>query len=681
MNFLQRTPFFRLLIPLAAGIVFSQLIVLSNAWLWVILFLSLCLAIVPFLLKNSGLYKSRWIFGIAINVFLFAFGIAISQNKAKDSVFPLTEKAEVYEIEITDFPIEKENSFLCKAIVLKVFTDSSTVNINKKTLLYFAKSERIDSLKLGDILTVQTMFQKPDGQINPNGFDYAKYLGRQGIGATAYIADYKWKHTGKNTSFSITYLAKYLQQNLLNVYHKFGIEGDEFAVLAALTLGSKDALHPELRQFYTISGGMHILAVSGLHVGVIYVVLSFLLSFLNRKPASKAILIVLLLWIYALITGLPASVVRSSLMFSLVAIGSGIGRRAQIYNTISFSAFVMLLIDPNFLFDVGFQLSYSAVVAIVYLQPKIAKLFYIKNRILRWAWDLTAVSIAAQAGTAPLSIYYFNLFPNYFLVTNLVAIPAATIIIYVAVALFATSAIPYLSTAIAFVLNWLLKILNFSMEFIYNFPFSSTITSFTAWQVLLFYLTIIMFLAYLANKKFNALIMMASCIFAFFAINIFTNINTLHSTKFIVYAERKNTHLDFVTGKNHFVASDDEIGLQRVASSFWLNNKLTKFKPANTESWYSDEAIEFGGKRIFVLKNNDFNQRTAADYPLKTDFLVVGNSVRFNAERLLQKVEPQLVIVDLTISDYYTNVLREQCLEKGIEFYSIKEKGAFVWNF
>jgi len=681
MNFLQRTPFFRLLLPLTAGIVFSQFVVLNNMWLWGIVFLSLFLTAISFLLKNNLIYKSRWLFGLAVNMFIFVIGVFLSQNTEKKSVFPLTENSEMYEVEITDFPVEKENSFLCKATVIRLFSDTGANNINKKVLFYFEKSERVAALNLGDRLTLQAIFQKPDGQINPNGFNYAEYLGRQGIGATAYIADYKWETTGKNSNFSLKYFAKKLQRNLLNVYRKFGIEGDEFAVLAALTLGSKDAIHPELRQYYTVSGGMHILAVSGLHVGVIYVVLSFLLSFLKRKPAAKAVLIVLLLWTYALITGLPASVVRSSLMFSLVAIGTGIGRKARIYNTISFSAFVMLLINPNFLFDVGFRLSYSAVVAIVYVQPKIAKLVPSKNKIVRWAWDLMAVSIAAQVGTAPFAIYYFHLFPNYFLLTNLIVIPLGTFIIYTAVALFAASAIPYLPDIIAFVLKLMLKTMNFSVELIHYFPFPITVTVFNFWQVLLLYLATIMLLAYLSNKKFHALATAAICVLAFFTINISININTLRSEKFIIYAERKNTHLDFISGKNHFIATADEAGLYRIAEPFWLYNKLAKYKWASNESWYSDEAIEFGGKRILVLKDNEFNRRTASDYPLKTDFLVVGNHLRFNAERLLQKVEPQLVIVDLTISDYYTNSLREQCLAKGIEFYSIKEKGAFVWEF
>ena len=182
-------------------------------------------------------------------------------------------------------------------------------------------------------------------------------------------------------------------------------------MLAALTLGYKDALTPELRESFSTTGAMHVLAVSGLHVGIIFVVLEFLLSFLNRwrfGKRLKPILIIVLLWSYAFITGLSPSVLRSSVMFSCMAFGGVLGRKSNTYNTIFVSAFFLLFFNADLLFDVGFQLSYSAVIAIVYFQPKIAGLLYVRNRFLRWAWDLAAVSLAAQIGTAPFAIFYFH---------------------------------------------------------------------------------------------------------------------------------------------------------------------------------------------------------------------------------------------------------------------------------
>lgn len=455
MSFLQRTPFFRLLLPLIAGIVFFQFAGFSAVLTGALLFFVLLSVSLNYIFKNPSLqYRFRWLFGFSVYLSIFLIGYVLSEFHGRRSEFRFEGAKGMCYVEIQEAPVLKEKSVLCRVETLN-FTDSLGVIHAAKgnALLYVARDSASEILQSGDRLMLETTFRKPDGVMNPEGFDYATYLARQGYGATAYVDADHWKKADRNTSFSIFWLAEKVQKNLLSVFKRFGIEGDEYAVLAALTLGSKDALHPELRQNYTTSGGMHILAVSGLHVGVIYLVISFLLRFMDKKPKLrflKLFFILLFLWSYAFITGLPPSVIRATSMFSLVAIGSALLRRSQIYNTISVAAFLMLLYNSNYLYDVGFQLSFSAVVSIVYFQPLIAKWFYTKNKILKWTWDLTAVSLAAQIGTAPLSVFYFHQFPNYFLLTNLIAIPFATLIIYFAVALFVVSPIPLLSDAIAF---------------------------------------------------------------------------------------------------------------------------------------------------------------------------------------------------------------------------------------
>jgi competence protein ComEC len=268
---------------------------------------------------------------------------------------------------------------------------------------------------------------------------------------------------------------------LLDIFRRFGIAGDEFAVLAALTVGYTDALQPDLRASYSATGAMHILSVSGLHVGIVYVVIAFLLGFLDksvRKKILKAVLIVSFLWIYAFITGLSPSVVRSTLMFTFVAVGAALERKTHIYNTVFMSAFFMLLVNPDFLFDVGFQLSYAAVLSIVFFQRPFSNLLPVNNKLLRWLRDLLTVSVAAQLGTMPFTLYYFHQFPNYFLLTNLVAIPLSTIVIYLAMLLLLVSFVPYLSVGVAFLLKGSLWLLNYLIVWIENLPHALTMISF-----------------------------------------------------------------------------------------------------------------------------------------------------------------------------------------------------------
>jgi competence protein ComEC len=388
----------------------------------------------------------------------------------------------------------------------------------------------------------------------------------------------------------------------------------------------------------------------------------------------------LLLWAYALLTGLSASVVRASLMFSLIAIGISLQRKPQIYNTISLSAFFMLLLNPDYLFDVGFRLSYFAVVAIIYLQPKIKRLFYIKNKVLRWVWDLTAVSIAAQIGTAPFSVFYFNQFPNYFLLTNLAAIPLATVIIYVTVTLFILSPVPYVSDIVAWALRLLLKSLNFSVETIHNLPFPVSLSFFNSWQVLLLYMAIVFFLFFLKNKKFPALALALSSLLIFFSINLSVNIKTLSSSRFVVFADRKNTQLDFISGKEHAIYTGNLRSTTQLAGAYWLSRKLNLPELTTNVEWFSDNAGTFCGKTFYVLSDDTFREKLA-EHPLEVDFLIVGNATNIAANRVLESVLPQMVIVDLTVSDRCVSQFSEICQERDISCYSVKKSGAFICDF
>ena len=641
-----------------------------------------CLLSRFFVIKNSATqFNFRWLFGAGIFIFLFQLANCLSEQKEKESDFkPLGQKG-IFEIEILESPIVKENSILCRIRVVSVFDSLENRHpAYGKAIVYIARDSASISLVSGDKLLIETLFKKPDGVINPNGFDYATYLKRQGISATAYITNDRWLKTGSNEGFSILNLAEKSQHKLLEIYHRFGISGDEFAVLAALTLGSKDALHPELRQNYTTSGGMHILAVSGLHVGVIYLVLNFLLQFFDRKQKYKflkALTIVFLLWMYAFITGLPPSVIRSTLMFSLVALGTGLERKSQIFNTISMAAFIMLIINPNFLFDVGFQLSFSAVASIVYFQPKIAKWFVFKNKALRWAWDLTAVSLAAQIGTAPFSIYYFHQFPNYFLITNFIAIPFATFIIYTAVALFILSPVPYLSSIVAYLLNKMLQILNFSIASIHHLPLSLTITSINGWQLALAFAVIVLFTFYLYNKQFKPLILSLSLVLAFIGIDVYQQFKAINTSRVIVFADNKDTHISFIDQKRNYIFTTDSSSLHRMIDNFILQNKLSAPEDITKSKWYNEGYAVFHGKRFIIVTNNELKGKTTIQ-KLHVDYLIIGNRLKPKISQLLDCVIPREIIVDKSISEWYTQDIRKVCEAKNIAFYSVAERGAFI---
>lgn len=685
MSFLQRTPFFRLLLPLIAGIVFFQFAGFSTALTGALLFIVLISVSLSYLLKNPSLqYRFRWLFGFSAFLTVFLIGYVLSEFHGRRSNFRFEAQKGMSYVEILEAPVVKEKSVLCRVETLN-FTDSLGVIHAAKgnALLYVARDSASEILQSGDRLMLETTFRKPDGVINPEGFDYATYLARQGYGATAYVDADHWKKADRNTSFSIFWFAERIQEKLLSVFKRFGIEGDEYAVLAALTLGSNDALHPELRKNYSTTGGMHILSVSGLHVGVIYIVISFFLSFMDKKQRLrylKALLVLLFLWSYAFITGLPPSVIRATAMFSLVALGSSLSRKPNIYNTISVSAFLMLLFNTNYLYDVGFQLSYMAVVSIVYFQPVIAKWFLPKNKLLKWLWDLTAVSVAAQIGTTALSFFYFHQFPNYFLITNIIAIPVSTLVIYLAVALFAVSYIPIVSVVVAFLLKSALWIQNQSIEFIHNLPGAVTQLSIDPLQLMAVYVAIVLFVGYFSYKRYFLLFTALCSMLYVVSADLYRHYHTLQTDRFIVYSDNRQTHLSFVNASKHYYFSTDIPSFDKLASAFVLKEKFSDNYAVNDQSWYDSGFAEFRKLRFFVLTDESLRAKYTEE-PIDVDFLIIGGRQKPRMAEVLNCVRPKCVIVDNTISDWYTGSIRRECLAQHIPYYSVAEKGAFVLNF
>jgi competence protein ComEC len=577
MKFLHQYPFVRITAALIVGIIaFGYLQIPS----WAIL-LGMGVALLAIIVsanqvKNITQHANRWTFGSCSLVFFVFLGYYFTQQKTELLQFDHYNEEAVYLVDIYQYPIEKERSLLCR-VNIEAFVDSNSkqVQCNSKAILYLQKDSLSALLRSGDRLLIRARLNKPDSAQNPFGFDNRKYLSRQGFAATAYVSSGNWHKTQPDSSFSLLRMAENAQRKMLSIFKKYGIVGDEYAVLAALSLGSKDALHPELRQHYGSSGGMHILAVSGLHVGIIYMVLNFLFSFMNRKlRIPKVIIVIALLWAYAFITGLPPSVIRATAMFSMVAIGQAFERQSYIYNTIAVSAFFILLYNPNFIFDLGFQLSYCAVISIIYFQPKIAKWWLPKNKLLKWAWDLTAVSAAAQIGTFAFSLFYFQQFPNYFIITNFVAIPLGTLILYLAVALFIVSPIPFVASGIAFVLNILLKLLNGSIYAIQNLPYSVSFRGIDEWQLFLLFAMVFAASHYFEKKKFLSLALSICCALAFAGIDLAVHNQSTKLNKMLLYADHKHLHIDFVEGKNLHTISTDSAALLQVAKNFWFKIKL-----------------------------------------------------------------------------------------------------------
>jgi len=683
MNFLQRTPFFRLLLALLFGIITFRYFQIPVLTLTILVVVAILVISVSFFIRKTAIqYRFRWLFGSGLFLLLFNLGYLLCLfSESKSTFYPLGER-KTFLVTVNSATVEKPKSYRCEIKLNKVLDQNKWKTATGNAIVYFEKNELAKNLLVGDEFIVQATFKEPPCAENPGGFDYAAYLKQNNIRATAYINASDWYKTKTIPPFSIRREANIVRSKLLAIYEKYGIKDYEFAVLAALTVGYTDELSPDLRASYSATGAMHILSVSGLHVGIVYVVIAFLLSFLKKNRFQlflRAILIVLFLWTYAFITGMSPSVVRSALMFSFVAIGTSLERKSQIYNTVFMSAFLMLLIEPNFIYNIGFQLSYAAVISIVIFQKPFAALLPVRNKAIRWLRDLLSVSVAAQIGTLPFTLYYFQQFPNYFLLTNLVAIPLSTIVIYLAITLLATSFIPTIATFVAILLKWSLVLLNFLIVEIHHLPFSVSILTLNFSQVFALVSAITFISLYFYTKKAIPLLVGLSCIFVVSFLSLLTTYNTFHSQKIIVYSASKDLHINFIDKNKNYIHSSNQQELTKLAGRYWKTNKIEMPDTIHSQKYFQNNHAEFLNKRILIANEKYWKSKTSIA-PLCVDLLIIGNKSKPKVTYLFENIIPKTVIVDKSISPWYTENIRKVCVDKSIAFYSIAEKGAFIYE-
>lgn len=271
----------------------------------------------------------------------------------------------------------------------------------------------------------------------------------------------------------VTQTAEQTQQHLLDILAAH-TDSIAYGYTSAMVLGKKTAISKRTKQHFSAAGASHLLAVSGLHVGIIYGSLCLLLfpfSPHSRTRKIASIVIIVLLWGYAYLCGLPASIIRAVTMFSISAIGMALGQKIQSLNTVFCTAFIMLLYNPYYLFEIGFQLSFGAVIGIILLYPKLYQSLSCKHTLTGWLWGMLCVSTAAQIGTLPFILYYFGSFPLYFLLTNALLIPLSTLLIYCTLALFLLSPLE-ISHLMDYPIHWICQLLHGFSTSISQLPFA-----------------------------------------------------------------------------------------------------------------------------------------------------------------------------------------------------------------
>ena len=698
----RQIPFFRLLVPFVLGIILAINVNLpiSHFALTLISLGVLAILVITYIISPS--YHYRWVFGLTASVFLFITGMVITIGVQTQSQIPdgIENQVVVCLVE----PVEQRtSSYRVMGRVSMLQQDNVWQQLDEKVILYFSTTDSVAPLiKYGDVLALKANFSSPPRPMNPNQFNYRDYLIKRQIHRVAFVASDRWIVVDSKPKWLMS-KAFALRDKMFTLFRGVGIDGENLAVLSALTTGYKGLLDNETRRVFSASGAMHILAVSGLHVGILFATLSgflFFLARIKRGKLIKAAILVGFLWFFAVFTGLSPSVIRASLMFSLVIIGTTFSVKTNIYNTLSASAFVILAINPMLLAEVGFQLSYLAVLSIVFFYPHIYKLLYIKNRWVDKVWVLVSVSLAAQLGTFALGLLYFNQFPNYFLFTNLYAIPLAFVVLYLTIALLIFSPIPFLASAFGWVLNTTLTALNYLIKFTEALPYSTTSGISISTSQAIFIAAAILMLALLVHyRKPIYVIGLLFSSLLFMAEGAYFSINRYNQNEVVIFGQRQATLVGFKHQNSFTLLTSDTLVNAAISDySFSIdgylnrmgltrNTKLTKYRTIGFEPSESSEVVfkhnslghwfVFDGKTIFIPAENvigDF----LVDIPLELDVFLINGHSTSTWQKTLSLLKPKIVVVDATVPIWQQERIEENLKTQGITVHFISQQGAFI---
>lgn len=703
MKHWTRFPFVRLLFPLIAGIlVYAAIPGFSDIYFMPLLVIEGIVLIALLVSTRFNTYISRWIFGAVLNLFLFLLGLLLSvagNEKAYQkhfSNFKSTGKI-IYTAYLSEAPAIRENSAKFTLQIRQISVNGRHFSVRGKVLAYAVKDSLVSKLAYGSEIIFSVMPEPVKQPANPGEFNYARYLSVKNVFHQVYLGKGSFIVTTENQGSILKSFALKARGQLLEIMQRYGLSGKEYAVAAALLIGYDDLLDATQRQEYSGAGVVHILCVSGLHVGVVYLIADSVFFFLRKRKKAvwlRPLLIILVIWLYSTITGLAPSVLRASLMFSLITIGKSLNRQSHTFNTLAASAFILLIISPGMLYDLGFQLSYAAVAGIVTFHPHIRKIYSPQNKVTGYIWDMISISIAAQLITAPISVYYFHQFPNYFLLANIIAIPLSGVMIYTGVAFVFLSFIPLLGKITAIILIAQIKLLNAVVSFIEGLPgaVSHDLYLSPLATIVLFLLLFSTLMWYLQKNRVWLYPVLALCFLL--AVDYTANaVRRMNNQMIIVQSINRHSVIGFIQGRTQLIMADSAIvanpaQLKYSTDAYRISSGIRKISYIDVGAVnraksdfldYKNGFFSFKGKRGVVL--SPAIKLPAAGRQIKVDYVILTNNLKYKLEKLYNYFPGALFIADASNSIRKSKTWNQEAVALKLQYYSVRESGAWIAGF
>jgi competence protein ComEC len=685
--FWKKAPFVRLFLPLCAGILLQWYQPIKPFYAWIVLIaftiIIISFSFIPFFSR----YRYRFVNGVSISFMCLALGILLAWHKNihNDPYWfnNFYRNPDALILTLDEPLIEKPKSYKVNASVDYLLHEGSCRIVHGKIILYLKKDPAFKNLTYGSTIVLRKPLQEIAASGNPGGFDYKRYSLFQGITHQVYLMPGDFELLpGKK----IKYLQQFIYDSrewVLNALRK-NIAGDkELGLGEAILVGYKNDLDKELVQSYSNTGVVHVIAISGLHLGLIYALLFRLFKPLQRRKKWRRLaplMIISGLWLFSLLTGAQPSVLRSALMFTCVVSAEFLGQKTSILNSLACSAFILLCINPYWLWDVGFQLSYAAVLSLVLFMRHIYNWFYFKNKLIDLAWQLNAVTLSAQVLTLPFCIFHFHQFPNYFLLTNFLAVPLSSLILMIEIALCLLSFIPALAAFIGKILSQLIIAMNLYVERIEILPWS-------LWegiqinpvQAILLAIMVCTLSYWLINRSVNGLVIALSAFLGFASLRSYSFFKTANQQTIIIYNIPQTPAIDFVEGRHYFFVGDSSLINDEFARNFYLKPSRTMYRISPAKSFddlaINDHYISYCSNHILLVDGRLRYMQPASRQNL--DLLVLYKNPGIRLEELARVFIIKQVVAG-SISQSQLNQWKKDCELAGIPFHELSIKGAFV---
>ena len=691
----KKAPFIRLLLPLLTGILLQWYFQIGIVVIITAL-ISFSIAFLLFLLLSLALrFTLKPLQGFIIQLLFISLGLLLTWQKDirhHNNWYGNYYQDSSYVVVHVDEPlVEKTKSFKADGYVESIIQNGKTFPCKGKLLLYFSKDSLKNNLNYGDRIIIHKNLQPIKNSGNPGAFNYQRYAAFQGIFHNVFLKDKDWTVASNSNTFTKKYFWQFIfsaRKYVLSVLQKTIHAGkDELGIAQALLIGYTNDLDKDLVQAYSNTGVVHIIAISGMHLGLIYVLLLWIITkipLVNKSKFMQLVLILVCLWLFAILTGASPSVLRAAVMFTCIAIGKGMKKQVSIYTSLAASAFILLCYNPYYLWAVGFQLSYLAVLGIVIFQKPIYNCFYIKNKWVDKAWQLISVSTAAQLLTFPVCIYYFHQFPNLFLLTNIVAVPLAIIILYAAIALAAFSWIPYVGLYLGKLVGGLTWCMNTFILWVNDLSFAVwdkiPATVLSTW---LLYAVVIAFSAWLISKNKKYFSWGLAALLLFVIQNTYSKWQMAKQQKLVVYNIPQHQGIDFIKGNEYQFVGDSILLEDGLLQNFHLKpgriaQQLNSRKDSIAGVFQKNIFYQFNDKRVLIL-----DRPMSFDSVLQKtdlDLVVISKNPKISIKQLADAFNCKQFVFDASNPSWKIERWIQECKLLQLNFYSIPAQGAFIYN-